>query len=80
MLHVLISLFGMPRRVKRMLVFLKFCRFDPGSSIKLIKAKIPIIYFMCCDVTVTLFSFDFVSNFVESLLATYYVACSFFFA
>ena len=71
MLHVITSLFGMPRGVKEFLLFPKFCRFDPGSTIKQnTNHNFHVVRFHI----VRLFSFDFSSNFLKSLLAMHYVA------
>ena len=74
MLHVLISLLGVAGRVKRILAFPKIVRFDPGSSVK---QNTNNIFDVVRLHTVTLFSFDFPSNFLKSVLATHYVACWF---
>ena len=40
MLHILFSLLGMPRRVKKVLAFFQIIRFEAGSSIKILSSKI----------------------------------------
>ena len=65
MLHVLFSLFGVPRGVKRVFAFPN----DPGSSMKILNRKIinNVIHVVRFN-TVTLFCSDFPSNFLKFLL------------
>ena len=47
MLQIFISLFGVPRVVKRDLAFPQMIRYDSGSSIKLLQSKMSIILISC---------------------------------
>ena len=75
MLHVLISLFGAPSRVKRILAFSQMFRFDPGSSIN--QNTNNIFHVVRFD-TVTLLSFDFPSK-LSQVPAGYALCCMFAF-
>ena len=51
MLHVLISLLDVTKKVNIVLAFLQMFRFDAVSSIKLLQSEIPLIHSMWYDLT-----------------------------